>query len=406
MLSDTRLHLLTLPPEIRQCIYELILAPSANRHALSDEYVHYKFAPALVLFKINRQIYYESRKLFHQLNHFVQISTPWPEARNHVRWEGHVPIVAQEEKAAAFTQYTMEVKIDAPEQSALNLDFDVQRFIVHLDDLEKFCRMWFFADLSHPGLNPHLRLTLRLQDPITPDFDEKRILKSVQKRLFEPFAKVKDLADVVITGDPKPYPSVERDLRAAMAEPHASPEVCLSEATRLKDLGNVELQEKRYRNAVDLYQQAWLAMHVVIYARARHIHADAYFSCELKEPFAGQHGQTVRLVLRVRLVANTILAYLKMEKWEEARFWGMRSINMLKEAMGADAHADLRAEDEAVLGFPAANEMGKVYYRTALACKELDGTSEARKLLRVAAVYLPRDEHVKKEIHDCALRIG
>lgn len=50
--------------------------------------------------------------------------------------------------------------------------------------------------------------------------------------------------------------------------------------------------------------------------------------------------------------------------------------------------------------------VGKIYYRTGVAFKELDDKARARKLLRVAAVYLPRDEHVKRELAACALRLG
>ena len=124
-----------------------------------------------------------------------------------------------------------------------------------------------------------------------------------------------------------------------------------------------------------------------------------------KEPFKGKNGQAERLVLRVQLVANTTLTYLKLQDWEEAKFWGMRSIRMLREAMGADERHEIPAEDEAVLGFPAADQMGKIYYRTALAYKELGDKSQARKLLRVASVYLPRDESVRKELAACALTV-
>ena len=50
--------------------------------------------------------------------------------------------------------------------------------------------------------------------------------------------------------------------------------------------------------------------------------------------------------------------------------------------------------------------MGKIYYRTALAFKELGNKAQARKLLNVASVYLPGNESVQKEIADCALRLG
>ena len=75
------------------------------------------------------------------------------------------------------------------------------------------------------------------------------------------------------------------------------------------------------------------------------------------------------------------------------------------EAMGADERMAIIPEEEAILGFPAADQMGKIYYRTAVACKMMEDESEARKLLRVAAVYLPRDENVRREIAATALRM-
>lgn len=68
-----RPHLLTLPPEIREEIYRLILTPNANRVYNPDKYTDYDFHDALVLFKINRQIFIEARKVWRDLNVFVRI---------------------------------------------------------------------------------------------------------------------------------------------------------------------------------------------------------------------------------------------------------------------------------------------------------------------------------------------
>ena len=76
--------LLTLPPEIRESIYRLILTPDANRLSDPDEYINYDYSAAFVLFKLNHQIYLEARKVFRDLNVFVRIETPWPEAQAHV----------------------------------------------------------------------------------------------------------------------------------------------------------------------------------------------------------------------------------------------------------------------------------------------------------------------------------
>ncbi len=50
--------------------------------------------------------------------------------------------------------------------------------------------------------------------------------------------------------------------------------------------------------------------------------------------------------------------------------------------------------------------VGKIYYRTGVAFRELGDRTQARRLLRVANVYLPRDENVKRELAQCALRLG
>ena len=52
--------------------------------------------------------------------------------------------------------------------------------------------------------------------------------------------------------------------------------------------------------------------------------------------------------------------------------------------------------------------MGKVYWRTALALKAIDEKSEARRLTRVAMVYLPAPGDQKaltQLLRDCMLRI-
>ena len=405
MVEIVKPHLLTLPPEIRENIYRLILNPAANRLSKPDEYTDYNYRDGLVLFRLNHQIYVESRKVFRDLNVFVKIETPWPEAQDHVYFHGHVPILMKQERAERFMGFSLNVVIDAP-QSPMQ-DSATEHFVILLDDLEKFTKTWFYADLSHPGLNRFLRLTLQLQDPYTPAWEEKRMPKWLQQQLLLPFGMVKDLRELVLKGDPKPFASVESELREQQAIPPHTAEYCLREATKLKAEGNSELNAGNFSTALRRYSDAWEAMHVVVKGRTRHIHADAFFGRELcEDPFKGKNGQAERLILRVQLVANTCLAYLKLQDWDECCFWGMRSIKMLREAMGADERTEIPAEDEAVLGFPAADQMGKIYYRTALAFKEKGDEVQARKLLRVASVYLPRDEIVKKESAARALRLG
>lgn len=402
MTDDTSPHFLTLPPEIREHIYRLLLNPDANRLFEQDEYTDYDYSKALVLFRLNHQIYYEARKIFRDLNVFVRIETPWPEAQSHVAFEGHTPILMKDERAKRFNGHSLNVTIDAPHSPIA--DADKEHFVILLDDLEKFSKTWYYADLSHPGLNRFLRLQLQLRDPYTPDWDDKRMPKWLQRQLLLPFGYVKNLHTVLITGDPKPLASIESELRQAQAVPHHSPEHCLRETTRLKADGNAELKAGNYKAAIAKYNEAWEAMHIIVKGRQRHVHADAFFGITLKEePFNGKEGQAERLILRVQLVANTVLALIKLEEWEEAKFWGMRTINMLRDAVGGN---DVALEQEVVRGFPAADAMGKIYYRTALVYKEEKDLETAKRLLRVSCLYLPNDQVVQTTLQECMPRIG
>ncbi|KAI0395858.1 hypothetical protein F5Y17DRAFT_168528 [Xylariaceae sp. FL0594] len=403
--------LLSLPPEIRDQIYSIILHPNNNRIPVANEYWDYDYHDALVLFRLNRHIYHEARDVFRKLNVFVRVETPWPEAENHVNISGHVPIIATGPRADRFTDHSLLVHIEAqdlggvPEQEGQQHQ-RMHGWVILMDDLPLFTKSWFYWDLSHPGLNQWLSIELTLRDPYTPSWDEKHVRREVQRRLLLPFGDVKGLHRCVVTGDPKPQPKIAAELRELQAQKPASPERCLSECLRLKNEGNALLQKGEIHAALETYTRAWLAMHIVVKGHQRLVHAEAFFSRELtEEPFAGRNGQLERMNLRIQLVANTCLAYLKLADWEEVRFWGMRTIRLMRQATGANDR-EVSPEDEAILTFPSAAQTGKIYYRTAVAYRELGDVDQARRLLRVAQVYLPNDATVKKDLAALAIPIG
>ena len=129
-------------------------------------------------------------------------------------------------------------------------------------------------------------------------------------------------------------------------------------------------------------------MHIVVRGRWRQVHAEAFFARQLRGPgegpageagsgiWKGRNGALERLMLRVQLVANTCLAYLKLRLWREVVFWGMRSVGMMRQARAPNPgpfvphvlgthngdedveslfyEVDVPPEQEAVLTFPAA----------------------------------------------------
>jgi len=239
-------------------------------------------------------------------------------------------------------------------------------------------------------------LTLKLQDPYQLSFEERPIPKSLQRKLIEPFGCVKGLDETQIQGEH--YDSIEKTLREEMAVPYPTVEKCLSEATVLKDAGNKALKVKQYQEALRLYRESFLQLMIVCDGRRRSIWGDSYFQTRCRGgEFDGQSAQMVRMVLRIRLVSNTVMAYLKLEDYEEARFWGLRTINLMRSSMEGD---------EVILDFPAAPQMGKIYYRTGMACKAIGDNFEALDLLKVAVKYLPEDPIVQKDLDALRTRLG
>ncbi|KAK9798736.1 putative F-box domain-containing protein [Seiridium cardinale] len=396
---------LNLPAEIREHIYRIILNPDANRVYDTDEYTDYSYRNALVLFRLNQQIYYEARKVFRDLNVFVRVQTPFPNAREYVAIEGHVPVLMKDRRATRFNGWSLNVQITAPQTPIA--EADPHTIVILMDDLEKFTTVWCYSDLSNPGLNRFLSLELELRDPHALEWEEKRMPKWLQQQLIAPFGTVKNLRHVDIGGDPKPLASIESEMRAEQEKPYLTPEQCLSETARLKDEGNAELKAGNYHAALELYTQAWAAMFIIIKGRQRHVHGEAYFARELRdEPYKGKSGQMERLALRIQLVANTCLAYLKLEDWEEVIFWGMRTIRMFQQMSGADEREVEPQQEVVPPNFPGRVQIGRIYYRTAMAYKACKDRGQTRKLLKVAQAYMPHDQVIQKELADLTPQLG
>ncbi|KAL8778447.1 MAG: hypothetical protein Q9203_002316 [Teloschistes exilis] len=387
---------LDLPAEIRDQIYhEVLSTANARRPPLKDDEPG-TFEFDLGILRVNKQIHHEAKKAFED-NVFIKITTPWSESIDHISSEGRVPIITKGEPADDFQSFHLWVWIDAPGVPYRGVAYSM---VISLDDLLAFTRMWRFSNLNHQGLNPHLRLKLTLQDPHVPN---RKIQKSLQSALLQPFGQVKDLQSFSVEGA-MVLPSVEEALKTEQAMPDPSPEESLARATALKATGNQSLQAGEYAAALQQYTDAFAAIHITVSGRKRYIHADGYYYRELTSgPHQGQRSDYARLIIRAQLVANVMQVYLKMQEWEDARFWGKRSINLFRSSLTGEIDADLGGDrsswawvqESATMGFPARTEMGKIMYRTALASHELGRQDEVANLMTAAAVYLPHDQIVQ-----------
>ncbi|KAK6000097.1 hypothetical protein QM012_004085 [Aureobasidium pullulans] len=399
------MSLLELPREIRDHIYTHLFDPNANRRTTYDGSTIYTYSHHN-LFRVSRQVYHEARRIFLEQNTFIKITTPFPQSKYQVAEHG-VSILASGSYGDNFTQHGLSVSIAFPLASLRDDEEEEDTFIIHIDDLPKFCESWFYSSVDYPPLNENLTLKLTIRNPLsvspldsTPA--DKKVLKTLQERLLYPFGRIKNLMRVDVTGVPEPDDAVVAEMKRLMAIPLGSPLERLVLATEHKDAGNVALMANQPLEALEHYRKAWEALFIIVHGRSRRTHGEAYFDTILTAPpFQGQHAQMVAIVLRVRLVANTVFAYLKLQDWDTARYIGMRTINMMR-----GGRENLDPEDEASNGWIAGPEMGKIYYRTALAYKEMDDKYEARRLLKVAVLYLPNSQGVQELIRECALRLG
>jgi hypothetical protein len=233
--------------------------------------------------------------------------------------------------------------------------------VVLVDDLHLFTQTWYYSALSYPMLNDRLSTTFVLRDPDasphTPPDPANKISTALQKRLLLPFGQVKGLYHKEIVGF---SPDIKHELEKRMAIPIPSLQTCCESALDLMTSADALLPTAPAA-ALALYFRAFRAIHILIHGRTRRVLADVFFHAGIDAGrFAGQTGMTVRVVLRLKLVARCVLAYLKLGAWDDAAFWGMRSIHIMREAMDTDFE-DFLGE---VIG---GQDVAMIYVRTGVA---------------------------------------
>jgi hypothetical protein len=246
--------------------------------------------------------------------------------------------------------------------------------------------MWYYFDISHDGLNSHLRLRMTLSG--LEDDPERGLSKATQHRLLHPWGEVRNLHSLTVEG---PHDDdVVEELRKAMAEPYPTPVECLERCEVFKNAGNAAFKASKWDVALDQYVKAFEAIHIIVDGRRRHIWGEGWFYGQLPSgKWRGQHGGNVYMDFRIKLLANIMAVYLKMEAYGMVHYWGMRSIDMFRQG---------RPDDEPHPAFPI--EMGKVYWRTALAAKGLHDMPLAREMIKIAARWLPDHPQVQKDRRD------
>ena len=409
------------PPEIREQVYKILLhsVNCRDNAADDDEGPHYHFD--LSVLRVSRLMHHEATKVF-QDNVFVKITTPWLEAISHVNSEGKVAIVARGDRASDFKGYHLRVYINTPDLAPWSAHpHESYSMITCIQELDAFTRIWHFSNLNNMRqLNPHLTLRLDLKNPHPPN---ENLPKALQRRLILPFGEVKDLHATEFDFHGKPffgYP-VDEEVKNTVIKiqriPAPTPEECIENALAHKKAGNEKMGAKAYSAALQEYFQAFAAIHIYISGRERQIHCDAYYGQELSSgEYQHKYGHYVRMMLRVQLVANTVLAYVKMQNWEEAYFWGKRSVLLFRSSMtGADSIGgegwEEWVQESNSMSFGAKQEMGKLFYRTALAAKNIEQKGHEKRiqeeidsLILAAGKYLPKDPIVRAEMKAMHMR--
>jgi hypothetical protein len=230
--------------------------------------------------------------------------------------------------------------------------------IVLLDDLYLFTQTWYYSALSYPMLNDRLSTAFILLSP-----DSKPTSISIQRRLLLPFEQIKGLYSMEVSGY---SPEVQAELERRMAVPIPSLIECCESAATLMEQGDGAIASSSPQEALDLYIKAFHAIHILIHGRTRRVLADVFFHEGMETGrFAGQTGMTVRVVLRLKLVSRCVLAHLQLAAWDEAAFWGMRTIRIMRDSMEVEFE-DFLSE------FIGGEDVGMIYVRTGVALWKME----------------------------------
>ncbi|EOA86571.1 uncharacterized protein SETTUDRAFT_162810 [Exserohilum turcica Et28A] len=383
--SGAAFPFLRLPLELREQVYSHYFHPGDHLVQNADLEARGFYGGVyrwdLSVLHVCKQVYAESKKVWRRENVFVKVATPWPSAVlvNHISSEGLVPIVCTDAKADAFADHHAVVQITAPFHGVV----PEHTVVMLVDDLHLFTKTWYYSALSYPMLNERLSTTFILRNPaktgteFSHDDDDDvaaatapgqkeglGVPIALQKKLLLPFEHVKGLHGIRIYGYSS---SVKAELARLQALPVPSLQESLESATDLMAAGDAALathtpsKEDAAQRALDLYKQAFHAIHILIHGRSRRVLADVFFHDTIPSGrYAGQTGLTVRVILRLKLVARTIAAYNQLAQWHESAFWGMRSAHILDDNFNPDFEAFLTN----VLG---AADVALIYLRTAIA---------------------------------------
>ncbi|KAG8526032.1 uncharacterized protein KY384_000794 [Bacidia gigantensis] len=423
-------------------------SPTSNHLLTGPNYTY-----PIPLFLLSRQIHTETLPLFRSLNRFVKISTPWSEAIRHINSEGGVGVVAIGSQATDFQNFHLRVLISTAMVPGMGTtDPENYDMITEMGELEGFVRTWGFSHLnSARHLNPHLVLRVDLKEPYPRQSTgqaakQKGLDVALQTRLLSPFGKLKDLNQMLFDFHGRPFfegGDVDEEVKEMVIKEQAIPELTPEERIqRCKELGiegEVCIGKKEYKQAIDCYLKAFEAVHIyhTESGRKREVHCDSYYAVELRDgDYRGQFGHLVRIMLRISLVARVMDAFIKLQEWEDALFWGRRSISTFKSSLQSQSqenadpeiyperhvvHATRKVDsmwlidgywetfmrEAKAMQFAGKPDMGLIFYRTAIAGREVrrKDDEEVRACMDAAEAFRPEDPLVKVEAKAMALRI-
>ena len=384
--------LLGLPLEIRESIHNYVLQPSVRQKHYSKPCYTFDVA----LFRVCRQISQESQSVFKRKYNIILFRSNSSVVVD-MAAQNSVPVVKFGTKASLCKNHVMKVTVSYAGVGTSVGVTDKHLTAILLEDLPKFCKAWFYWY----GKNSlwEKNITIEFNDNGSAIFSTGKLPVHFQEKLLLPFGILCAKDCTQIKGQWHDQ-SVEHTLQEMIESPEATPLERLKECENIKNFGNKALTSGNYQDALDFYIRALDEIFVVCSGRSRLDTRKSYFDVILNDDhFPSHSGMEIYFLLRAKLAANILKAFLKMKNFEEALFWGTRAIDTMHEYQE-------NYNDRLAMGTPANDAVGRIFYRTGVAAKALGDESEARRLFRVAMDYLPGDEQIKRDLASVALRIG
>ena len=347
----------------------------------------YDFQPAIL--RTNKKINNEARRFLYYDNLFVLVGYSHRDHLETLRTGGLTLLAARKDELRcswSSQRISLHVNLWSPRSEDLLIE---SKFVFAADELWLFCKTLERFDNDFPTFFSRLRLILGIFPSYHLGIDDSvttlaRPLPQ-QRMLLEPFSKLQSTKNLKIINVDGMTEGIDAQLMEDVKNkagrlPQSMKEILLT-TNRITDQGNEAFHAGDFRRAFSLYESAWKNLD----AGKRYLE-EASKAGELTKYFC-EHFQ-----LGLRIWSNSVAALLRLQQWKNAHKMATEVIEDIA----------LTKDNEGETLYPPC-ELGKLYYRRALASEGMGKMAQAVEEIHEALRFDPASREMNAKLREWKL---